>query len=269
MLSDLGVLLKRYYVSYFRSPKRLLSDILIMLITIPATYYYDQTSAFFRQEGPGSSAGWSFVLSIVICAIMGEIVTEKSSNIKEYVKLNGVSSFTYQIYLIIITLVRTMYFEALLVGGHIYMYGSYSSGMNVAGIVEGYFIISLEITGIILVLSTFFSDSRTAAILTGLICFTLSYLQMITLTINGYLELIYNAIYPLAAKQNIIYYSIFSVPLPDQGVLIAFGASLLYSLSKFNQKKSEINGVLNLSKFNHPSPNLTIKCPNLTTPKKF
>jgi len=122
-MSHFATLVKRYYKCYWRTKGQFFGDFLLAiviggLIAIGSLVNNASFLLFYVLMVP-------FTYMSVTRTMIGEIVYEKSSNIKEFLKLNGVTNITYQAYCIAITATKIAIFCLFIcLGSAIGYYGS-------------------------------------------------------------------------------------------------------------------------------------------------
>ena len=183
MLIELKALLYRYLVTYIRVPQRLLGDSLLAIIIAGAI-------AISQLGLLGVIAMFVFMITVpftfltTVRTTLGEIVSEKSSGIKEYLKLNGLSSFTYQLYVLSLSTIKTAFFASFIVAG-VYLsdvlgafYQDTDTKAKIAlsneDMIQVYVLCAFATISFTLFLSTFFADSKVASSIGGVIYISLS-----------------------------------------------------------------------------------------------
>lgn len=163
--------------------------------------------------GFGIWCGWNiafispFIHLSLVRSMLGEIVEEKSTGTKEYLKLNGVGSFTYQLYISLITHIKAMVFSLIVVAG--FFLGSLISANDewtkktfdidaMTVILLGVFI-ALATASFILFMSVFFSDPKVASSIGGMLYVVLSVMCIFTLSIDTPIAVIFFGLFPQGA----------------------------------------------------------------------
>ena len=187
MLADLKILLKYYYLIYFRRPRRLIGDIFLAVLI-------GSSIVLTRLQHLGDIGLMLYVMTLpftfltIVRTLVGEIVAEKASGVKEYLKLSGLSSFTYQVYCFIIVFSKTFLYACFIVGG---TYLSGVLGQNQSGIfdlldtkdtLQVYSLCAFATVPVILFLSTIFSESKLASSVSGMIYIGVSLASFIVLS---------------------------------------------------------------------------------------
>ena len=186
--TTLKALLQRYYTTYFRFPGRPLSDFTLALVI-------SGSLAFIQLEFLGFIAAIVYVLTVPftflapVRTMIGEIVQEKSSGMKEYLKLNGLTTFTYQLYMLTLTTIKTSIFTLCIVAGilieEFFRAQESNTGpqmfLNPWDTIEFYILCSFGTITFILMLSTFFSDAKVASSTGGLIYVSISLCSLVVL----------------------------------------------------------------------------------------
>ena len=186
MITELSALLYRYYITYFRVTKRIISDFLLAAIIAGAI-------ALAHLGTLGALASIVYILTlpftflVTVRTMLGEIVSEKSSGIKEYLKLNGLSNLTYQAYIFIITFVKTLFFTLFILVGILLgdLIGKWSNDHNLdlpislGDTLIAYCCCGLATVSFILLLSTFFSEAKVASSVGGLLYVAVSLVGLI------------------------------------------------------------------------------------------
>lgn len=116
MLLELKALLHRYSITYFRFRNRPLNDFLLAVI-IAATLTIRNISGLGILGGIIYFITLPFTFLTTVRTMLGEIVSEKQSGIKEYLKLNGLHSFTYQLYLVSLSSIKIFFFTCFVLVG--------------------------------------------------------------------------------------------------------------------------------------------------------
>ena len=184
MLTEYKALLHRYLVVYKRYPSRPMSDFLFAII-IAVSLAVSQLSFL------GLLASLVYVLTMpftfynTVRTMLGEIVSEKSSGIKEYLKLNGLPSLTYQLYSFTIVFVKTVFFTSFIIAG-IYISRVLKIGddnvfkLELLGLMDTvtiYILCAVATVTLILFMSTLFSDPKVASSVGGLLYIGVSLLS--------------------------------------------------------------------------------------------
>jgi len=194
MLVELKALLHRYYITYLRFPNRPLNDFLLAII-IAATLTIRNISGLGILAGIIYFITLPFTFLTTVRTMLGEIVSEKASGIKEYLKLNGLHSFTYQLYLITLTSTKMLFFTCFVLVG-IYAgtffendspynkFFSFFINTTTSETIQLYVLCSLATVSFILFLSTLFSDPKVASSVGGLLYAAISIISMIATSQN-------------------------------------------------------------------------------------
>lgn len=183
MLVELKALLYRYLITYFRVPQRLVGDILLAIIIAGAI-------AVSQLGLLGVLAMFIYTITVpftfltTVRTTIGEVVSEKASGIKEYLKLNGLSSFTYQLYLLSVSAIKTIFFTSFIVLGVVLsdVFGAFyrdvdtkaKIALSTEDMIQVYVLCAFATISFTLFLSTFFSDSKVASSVGGVVYITLS-----------------------------------------------------------------------------------------------
>jgi len=176
MFQELKALLVRYWLPYFRSPHKLLLEFGLALIL--------GTFLAIRDLGiPGAICAFififlnPFVFVVPTFFTLSDILEERSKGIKDYVKMNGVGTFTYQFYWILIANSKTMIYSLFFIIGFWIgnflpsdtKYLGYRFDIDILEGVQFYALAALAMASFALFLSTLLPNSQMApAIVFGL-----------------------------------------------------------------------------------------------------
>lgn len=194
MLIELKALLHRYAITYFRFRNKPFNDFLLAAI-ISATLIIRNISGLGILAGIIYFLTLPFTFLVVVRTMLGEIASEKASGIKEYLKLNGLHPFTYQLYLITLTSIKMVFFTCFVLLGILVgdlfegdagsrAVFSYFVKSTMSETVELYVFCALSSVSFILFLSTFFSDPKVASSVGGLLYAAISIVSMIATSQN-------------------------------------------------------------------------------------
>ena len=181
MLNEYKALLKQYMIIYKRCPQRPMSDFLFAIVISVAL-------AASRLSFVGYAAVIIYVFTMpftflsTLRTMVGEIVSEKSSGIKEYLKLSGLSTLTYQFYAFTLVFVKVFFCTAFIIVGMLIGSvlklgddsGFFEELIGLGDTIQMYLLCSLATVSFILFLSAFFSEPKVASSVSGLIYVALS-----------------------------------------------------------------------------------------------
>ena len=188
MLIEYKALLHRYLVVYRRYPSRPMSDFLFAIV-IAVSLAASQLSFLGMLASLVYILTMPFTFYNTVRTMLGEIVAEKSSGIKEYLKLNGLPNLTYQVYLFTIVFVKTLFFTSFIIAG-IYISRVLKIGddnlfkLELLGLLDTiiiYVLCALATVTLILFISTLFSDPKVASSVGGLLYIGVSLLSFAVL----------------------------------------------------------------------------------------
>jgi len=187
MIRELSALLKRYYVTYFRVSKKPLSD-LILGFVLAGALTLNHLGIFGALTVIVYLLTLPFTNLISVRTTLGELVSEKASGIKEYLKLNGLSHYTYQLYAFIVTTQKTIFFTTftilgILLGNYI---GDFTHSKSIfvlkistAETIAAVLICSLATISFTLFLTTLFNDSKVATSMGSVIYMGISLVSLL------------------------------------------------------------------------------------------
>jgi ATP-binding cassette, subfamily A (ABC1), member 3 len=168
--SHLKALLKRYHLCYFRIPGHFVADFTLAFIISGSLV---AINALGNTIGALASLIYiiliPFTFMSVTRSMLAEIVFEKSSKLKEFLKLNGVSNLTYQCYTFLIVFGKVLLFSIMITAGvavaYLFQNGDLlnANNMSFGGMMEIYLLGGLGTASFILLASTIFSDPKFAS----------------------------------------------------------------------------------------------------------
>jgi ATP-binding cassette subfamily A (ABC1) protein 3 len=219
MFTELKALLHRYYVTYFRFPGRFIRDFLLAIVIALALILRgnDALTVFgailFVVTVP-------FTFLVPVRSMLGEIVAEKSSGSKEYLKLNGLSSLCYQFYAIIITSIKTIFFTIFVVIGLCFSpifkdNWITKAQMTMLETLGLYCVCAAATIAFILLMSTFFSDPKVATSMGGLLYAAISLGSLVVLTLDNAVYYIIVCLFPQSALTLCLMNGFLRVKWPD------------------------------------------------------
>ena len=176
MLTEYKALLKQYMLIYRRCPQRPASDFLFAIIIAVAL-----ATSRLSFVGYAAVIIYAFTMPFTFLgtlrSMVGEIVSEKSSGIKEYLKLSGLSTLTYQFYAFTLVFVKTFFCTGFIIAGILVGSvlklgddnGFFDELIGTSDTIVIYLLCSLATVSFILFLSAIFSDAKVASSVSGLI----------------------------------------------------------------------------------------------------
>jgi len=203
---QLSALLKRYYICYFRIPGHFGQDFTYAIIIGASlglgSFYSSGTILFLIVY----FAMIPFTFMSVLRSTLGEIVSEKSTKIKEYLKLNGVTNLTYQAYCFIVTTVKMGIFCLFILAGVGvgYVFSQTSSvisqlGQSYMDLFILYVLTSIATISFILFFSTLFSEPKFASDFGGFFYVLVSLASFTTLLSKSQTPYLLMCLFPQSA----------------------------------------------------------------------
>ena len=206
MLPELKALLARYCLSYFRVRSKPFQDFLVAIIMGGLLLVRN-----INVVGLWSSWIFCFMFPVthlaLVRSMLSEIVEEKSTGAKEYLKLNGIGSFTYQLYIAVLTNIKTMLFSLFIIAG--FFLGSLITpkddwikdiyNIDAITVIELAVFGALGTASFILFLSVFFSDPKAASSIGGMLYVVLSVMCVFTLSVDSPFAVAFFGLFPQGA----------------------------------------------------------------------
>jgi ATP-binding cassette, subfamily A (ABC1), member 3 len=201
-MNQISVLLSRYMSCYFRVKGHFLADFLFAIIIGTSLALIN-----FRQ-GLSNLFMVTFLFFIpftymgVSRAMVGEIVMEKTLKLKEFLKLNGVTDFSYQMYCLIVTLFKVLLYSTFMALGAVVANLTADNETiveNFLALPSLYFLSGLASVGYILLISVFFKDAKFASDVSGFLYVILSICGFAVLITNNHFVFLIVCLFPQCA----------------------------------------------------------------------